>query len=710
VLLQLSATECGAACLAMVLSYHGRSTQVSETREFFGAARDGITAGSLVRAARSFGMRVKVFSVDLAGFTRLDLPAIVHWSFNHFVVVEKRRRHGYQIVDPAIGRRLVTDAEFAREFTGIAITLAPASGFAARRPGQSAWSAYLRQVLKIRGWRRMLVQVIGASLILQVVGLAFPLFTKVIVDYVLPFHVTSVLGVVAGGIAVVVLAELVATYLRAMLLLSLQSKFDTQIMLGLFGHLLSLPYSFFMQRTSGDLLLRLGSSAVIRETLTNQTLSVLLDGGFVLTFLGVLFTQNTAFGLLALGIGAVQVLVLLLTARPLRELTQRYLVAQAESQGFGVQVIKGIGTLKATGSEEQVLDFWSTLFLRELNFSLRRSQFASVVDTVLNAMRTFAPLVLLGVGTADVLNGTMRLGTMLALNAIAAALLSPLASLVSTGQQWHLAGAHLRRIIDVIDAEPEPTMPAAGREPELTGRLDLSDVSFAYDPHGRRVLDGVSFTVEPGQKVALVGRTGASKSTLALLLLGLYQPTAGAIRYDGQSLTDLGVHRVRQHFGVVLQEPFLFSGSVRANISLNEPSMTLDQVIEAAQRAGIDKEIEQMPMGYDTLLGEGGSGLSGGQRQRLAIARALAVVPTFLLLDEATSHLDVATEALVDANLSALACTRIVIAHRLSTVQNADLILVLDQGMVVERGRHDELLELGGHYAHLVRSQLAQRA
>ncbi|GAB3158675.1 NHLP family bacteriocin export ABC transporter peptidase/permease/ATPase subunit [Amycolatopsis stemonae] len=704
VLLQLSATECGAACLAMMLGYHGRATQVSECREFFGAARDGITARALVQAARSFGLRTKVFSLDLPALPRLELPVIAHWSFNHFVIIEAKLRKGYRIVDPAFGRRVVGDDEFAREFTGVVITVAPGPALAGRRPGQSAWSVYLRQVLRMRGWRRMLAQVVGASLVLQATALAVPALTKVLVDYVIPLRLTDVLGIIAVGAVLIVLTNLVAAYLRSAMLIYLQGRFDTQIMLGLFGHLLSLPYTFFAQRTSGDLLLRLGSSAAIREMLTGQALSAVLDGGFVLVFLVVLATQSWVFGLLAFGIGAVQVVVLLVTARPLRDLTQRYLVAQAESQSFGVQLLKGIGTLKASGVEDRVLDFWSNLFHRELGFSLRRNQYAAVVDTILTALRTLAPLLLLTVGMVSVVDGTMPLGTMLALIAIATAFLTPLASLVTTGQQLQLAGAHLRRIVDVIEAEPEPVAPVP--DVRLSGRLELSGVTFSYDPHGPRVLHDVSFTAEPGEKIALVGRTGASKSTLALLLLGLYHPTGGTIRYDGKPLAELGIDGVRRQFGVVLQEPFLFNGSIRANISIGDPAMPLEKVVEAATLAGIHDEIERMPMRYETLLGEGGSGLSGGQRQRLALARALATTPTFLLLDEATSHLDLATEALVDHNLSALACTRIVIAHRLSTVQNADRILVLDQGRVVEAGRHEELLELGGHYAGLVRTQL----
>ncbi|MEU8418369.1 peptidase domain-containing ABC transporter [Amycolatopsis japonica] len=706
---QLTTTECGAACLAMMLGFFGRSTRVAECRELFGVTRDGITARSLVRAARAFGLSVKAFSVELTGFARLDLPVVAHWSFNHFVVVEKRRRNGYLIIDPASGRRLIDDAEFAREFTGVAMAMTPGPSFSRRRRDRSAVSVYLRQVLRLPGWRPLLVQVFVVSLVVQLLVLTIPAVTKVLVDHVIPLHVTDVLQVVVAGIVLVVVTDLVAGYLRASILIHLQSRFDTRIMLGLFGHLLSLPYGFFAQRTSGDLLLRLSSSGMIREMLTSQTLSVLLDGGFVLVFLAVLFTASPLFGALALAIGAVQVLTLLLAARPLRELTQRYLVAQADSQSFGVQVIRGIGSLKASGSEGQILDYWSSLFLEELRASLRRNRLTAVVNTVLHALRTFAPLVLLSVGAVSVLDGSMRLGTMLALNGIAVAFLSPLASLVTTGQQLHLAGVHFRRIVDVIEATPEPD-DAPVSDTALTGRLDLSGVSFSYDPHGPRVLEDLSFAVEPGQKVALVGRTGASKSTLAMLMLGLYRPTSGVVRYDGRPLEELNLRQVRSQFGVVLQEPFLFNGSIKANISLNDPGMSLERVVEAASLAGIRDDIERMPMRYDTLLGEGGGGLSGGQRQRLALARALATSPAFLLLDEATSHLDLATEALVDANLSALPCTRIVIAHRLSTVRNADLILVLEHGRIVERGRHEELLELGGRYADLVRTQLAPTA
>lgn len=272
-------------------------------------------------------------------------------------------------------------------------------------------------------------------------------------------------------------------------------------------------------------------------------------------------------------------------------------------------------------------------------------------------------------------------------------------------QRLQMVGAHLDRLSDVMDAEPEQASGDIRPTPDLSGRVDLQDVGFRYDEQSPWVLRDVSLSIKPGQKVAIVGRTGSGKSTLAKLLLGLYEPTHGTLAFDDHAIGDIDLRGLRRQFGVVMQEPALFSGTVRQNIGLNDPSLSLDRIREVARLAAIDEDIMRLPMGYETWLSEGGGGLSGGQRQRLALARALLTEPAFLLLDEATSNLDVMTESVVDEHLSNLDCTRIVIAHRLSTIRNADIILVLDGGKVVEQGTHDQLVALGGHYAAMVSGQ-----
>lgn len=704
VLLQLSAVECGAACLAMVLSYYGRQTRVADCRACCGIGRDGVTARTIAEAARQQGLHVKVYSADLADFGYVCLPAIAHWDFNHFVVVERWSSKGVTIVDPASGRRQLTAAEFGAGFTGVVLTLEPGIHFEVRRAtARPSWLTYLlTSLVQVPG---ALAQILGASLVLQALGLTLPIVTQVLVDRILPFHITDVMPMLGVGMALLVLTQLVTGYLRAMLLIYLQGRLDTRMMLGFVEHLLALPYQFFQQRTSGDLLMRLSSNTIIREMLTGQTVSIVLDGTFVLVSLTILLLREPVLGALALGIGLLQVALLLGSTRRARDLMQRDLAAQAASQSYLVEALKGIATLKAAGGEERALDHWSDLFVAELNLSLQRSQLSAVVETAMTGLRTLAPLLLMWVGALRVLDGSMSLGAMLALNTLAASFLTPLASLALSGQRLQLARAYVDRIADVMEAEPEQDAQEIPGAPRVQGRIDVTGVSFRYDPHAPLNLRDISVRIEPGQKVALVGRTGSGKSTLAMLLLGLYAPTEGEVLYDGLPLQGMNYRTVRSQLGVVLQEPFLFAGSIRQNIAFNDPGLALDDVMAAARHAAIHDEIMRMPMGYETLVAEGGAALSGGQRQRLAIARALAHKPAILLLDEATSHLDALTERLIDERLSALSCTRIVIAHRLSTIRNADLILVLDDGAIVERGSHEHLVAQGGLYAALVASQ-----
>jgi ABC-type bacteriocin/lantibiotic exporter with double-glycine peptidase domain len=700
--LQLSAVECGAASLAMILGFHGRKTQIGECRECIGVGRDGISARTIANVARTYGLRVKAYSLEPTDFKYLQLPAIAHWDFNHFVVVERWSPRWAEIVDPAVGRRRLTAAAFEQSLTGVVLTFEPGAQFERRSAPRSVWRHYLTYLALLPG---VVAQIFGASLLLQVVGLALPVATKVLIDQVLPFQITTIMPILGIGMGILFLVHVVTSYLRAALLIYLQARIDTRLTLGFFEHLLTLPFRFFEQRSSGDLLMRLGSNTFIRETLTSQMLSVVLDGTLVLGYLALLLVQSLSFGILVLVVGLLQVALFLGTTRRVRELTQRDLLAQAESQSYLVEVLSGIAALKATGAEERALDHWSNRFFKHLNITLRRSQLSAVIDTAMTALRTFSPLALLWAGGLWVLDGTLSLGTMLALNALAMAFLAPLASLVSNGQRLQLVGAHLDRLADVLEAVPEQNPQMVQPAPQLSGRIELNHVSFRYDPNAPLVLRDISLAVEPGQTVALVGRTGSGKSTLAKLLLGLYTPTEGELCYDGHPLHLLNYRMLRSQFGVVLQEPFLFSGSIRQNIAFNDSGLALEQVIAAARLAAIHDEIAQLPMGYETLVAEGG-GLSGGQRQRLVLARALAHRPAILVLDEATSQLDVVTERRVDEGIRQLACTRIIIAHRLSTIRNADLILVLDQGAIVERGSHNELLARGGHYAVLVQHQV----
>lgn len=701
---QMSAVECGACCLAIILTYYGRSTSVSEAREHCGVGRDGLSALAIVKAARQYGLRVRAVSLKKNDARLVTLPAIVHWEANHFVVVERWSARHVDIVDPAVGRRRLSSSEFEQGFSGVVLMFEPGAQFERRKPAQvrSLWT-YVRALPHMY---RVVAQIIGASLLLQVLGLGAPLLTAFVVDKIIPARASDLLVLLGIGLLFLFLIQGMMKLLRSTLLIYLQTRLDTQMMLGFFKHLLSLPYRFFQMRLNGDLLARVESNTAIRDMLTSQMISTVLDSCSVFIYLIVLIMQSRLIAGVAVAIGAFQVGLLLLTGPFIRRLTMRDLVAQGKTQGYLNEVLAGIAAVKAAGAERRALERWTHLFFDEMNISVRRTYFVSGVSVVFETVQFLAPLLLLWIGATQVINGSMSTGSMLALNTLAVSFLVPLSSLAANGQNLQIVRAHFERIADVLGSEPEQNVRQVQAPPRLSGQVELRRVSFQYDPNTPPILNDISLHIRPGQKVALVGKTGSGKSTLGKLLIGLMTPTSGEILFDGIALQQLNYQEVRRQFGVVLQDAFIFSGSVRENISFNDPRMEMARIVRAAQAAAIHADIEKMPMRYETLLSEGGSVFSGGQRQRLALARALANRPALLLLDEATSALDVLTERAVEQNLQRLSCTQIVIAHRLSTIRNADVILVLDQGRVVEQGTHQQLLRRRGFYARLIEIQI----
>lgn len=701
---QVTAVECGAACLGMVLNYYGYATSISEVQERCGVGRDGLTALELVKSARLYGLRVRAISLDLADFRYVTLPAIVHWEFNHFLIVERWSPTRIDVVDPAQGRRQLTAEEFDEGFTGVAIMLEPGEQFSQKAAQKSLtpWS-YMRSLLQMH---RIIFQVVGASLLLQLLGLGAPLLTEIIIDRILPGKDPNLLTLLVGGMLILVLMQGITTFLRSSLLIYLQTRSDTNMMLNFFEHLLSLPYRFFQLRLSGDLLARMNSNLAIRDLLTNQLISTLLDGTTVIIYFIILFSLSRFIAGVTLAIGLIQLVILLLTSPVIRKLTQRDLEARGKTQGYMNEILSGIATLKAAGAEQRAFARWENLFFDETNISLRLSYLSSVIGILLTLVSLLSPLLLLWIGAMQVIDGVMTVGTMLALNTLAIQFLSPLGSLAGTVENLQIVRAHFSRVADVIEAQPEQDPLQVQSPHRLKGHIELKHVSFQYNQNAPMILQDINVRIFPGQKIALVGQTGSGKSTLGKLLVGLITPTKGKILFDNIPLDTLNYQEVRSQFGVVLQESFIFSGSVKENIALNNPAMNMPQIVEAARLAAIDEDIEKMPMSYDTLVSEGGSAFSGGQRQRLALARALANHPSLLLLDEATSALDVMTEHTIEQNLRHLPCTQIIIAHRLSTVRNADVILVLDHGRIVQQGTHEQLLKSNGFYARLIQTQL----
>jgi ABC-type bacteriocin/lantibiotic exporter with double-glycine peptidase domain len=702
---QLSATDCGAAALAMVLGHYGKELPLAEIRQSLGVGRNGISAAALLRAGRLYGLRGRGVRAEIDDLQSLPTGTILFWEFSHYVVLDRVAGEYVHIVDPATGRRKVPLDKFRRAFTGVALIFEPSDSF---QPGkvnsQNVWGL-LRQIVERKG---LLARILTISAVIQLLSAAMPILTGVLIDRVVPRRDYPLLLILAASYFIFQIFSGLATFIRAHLLLYLQTQVEASFTLHFLDHLVELPYSFFQQRTSGDLMMRLGSNASIKEILTSTTLSTLMDGFMVSLYLVLLMLVNVPLTLLIIAIAAMRILLVLLMRHKQRELLAENLEITARSQTYQVEMLSGMETLKAMGLEHRAAENWSNLFVDSLNVSVRRGRLDAVFNALQTILITASTLAVMFYGTFLVLRGSFTLGTMLAFSALAAGFFGPLTNLISAGVQFQMLESYLERINDVINTAPEQMPGTVALAGQLTGSISLEQVSFRYAKSDPLTLEDVSLSVAAGSRVALAGRTGSGKSTLARLMAGLYEPSSGRILFDGRDLKTLDLRSVRSQLGIVTQDTQLFGGTVRQNIALADPQMGLDRVIQAAKLACIHEEIVAMPMGYETVLADRGLSLSGGQRQRLALARALACQPGVLVLDEATSHLDAVTEKLVNENLARLSCTRIVIAHRLSTIRDADLILVLENGKVVDRGTHEQLLIVGSKYIELLGAQRDQ--
>lgn len=700
---QLEAADCGAACLGMVLALHGRTVPREQIRSVMGTGGRGVDAQTIVETARWFGLDARGVRADVAQLAKLARGAVLHWEHNHFVVLDRVRPDGADIVDPARGRRRIRTGELASAYTGVAIALQPGPEFVrAKAPKRGAWRYLLPLARRSAGLSRIL----ATSLLMRIFALVIPVLTGVLVDRIVPESDRHLLVVLGAGLVAMVGYFFVAFFVRAHLLVELRTKLDLRLMTGFVRHLADLPYSFFLTRSSGDLLSRANSQTTVREILTTSTLSAALDGVLVATYLVLMLVLDLPMGALTGLLGGVQVAVLVATRSRNERLMAERLQATAKSQSYLVELLSGIESLKASGAEPRAVEHWTKLFVREVNVGVARGRLEAVVDAALSTLRLGSPLLVLLLGGFQVLDGRLSLGTMLALSSLAAGALGPLGALVTTGLQLQLLGTYMERLNDVFDTPAEST-PAQRPAHRITGAIRARGVCFRYGPLAPLVVHDVSVAIRPGQKVAVVGQSGAGKSTLAHLLLGLFPPTDGTVEYDGVDIAALEPRSVRSQIGIVTQRPYVFGTSVRENVTIADPALSMDAVERAARLAVIHDDIAAMPMRYETVLTDGGASLSGGQRQRIALARALVHQPRVLLLDEATSALDALTERRVYDNLRTLECTVVIIAHRLSTIAQADEIVVMHAGRIVERGRHQELLAAGGRYSDLVFAQVA---
>ena len=556
---QLAATDCGAAALAMVLGYHGKQVPLDEIRQALGVGRNGTSAAALLRAGRLYGLRGRGVHAEIDDLESLPAGTILYWEFSHFVVLQNVGRNHAHIVDPAGGRRSVPIEKLRRAFTGVALIFEPTEVF---EPGVAKPQRIFVLFKQILQRRDLLTRILSTSIVIQILSAAMPFLTGVLIDRVVPRKDYSLLLILAAGYLVFQLFNALAGFVRAHLFLHLQTQIEASFTLRFLDHLIGLPYSFFQQRTAGDLMMRMGSNSSIKEILTSTTLSTVMDGFMVSFYLILLMLANIPLTVVVFAIALARILLVVLMRHKQRELLAENLEISARSQTYQVEMLSGMETLKAMGMEHRAAENWSNLFVDSLNISVKRGRLDAVFSFLQSLLSTLSILAIMFYGTYLVLGGAFTLGAMMAFSALAAGFFSPLTSLISTGLQLQMLEIYLERINDVLNTAPEQDANAVVLAGPLTGAVTMEHFSFRYSKQGPLILEDVSVAVNPGSRVALVGRTGSGKSTLARLMAGLYEPSTGRLLFDGKDLKYLDLHSVRSQLGIVTQDTKLFGGTV----------------------------------------------------------------------------------------------------------------------------------------------------
>ncbi len=728
---QQSVSDCGPTCLAMIAQYWGQRYALPQLRELCHVGRSGAQLKHLAKAAEAIGFQARPVRASWNYLAKLQSPWIAHWEGEHYVVVYPSGGAKVIVADPAGGQKKISQKVFQQHWTGYALLLEPTSEFHQQKPeAAKSLSRFAGLLVRESG---VLTQIIGITLLAQIFGLVAPMFTQIILDEVVVQKSLSALHVFAIGALMFGIWRVGLMSVRQYLLDYFANRLDLTLMSGFMRHTLRLPLKFFEDRHVGDILTRIQENSKIQQFLVRQAVSVWLDAAMAFVYIGLMLYYNAKLALLVIAMIPPFAILTLVATPFMKRVSRSMFKAESEETSLSVEIMSGIATLKSTASEQDLRWRWEERLVNLLNQRFKYQKLANNVNFTGGMIQTIASTALLWYGAMLVIQGQLTIGQFVAFNMLIGNVLSPMLAVIGVWDEFQEVLIAIERLNDVFAATPEdvrsstkqiPGFASKGGDstneswvplaqtsmPTIAGEVRFDRVMFAYDGlEEDPTISNLSFTVEPGQTVAIVGRSGSGKSTLVKLLQGLYLPTKGRILIDGYATDQVSPQSLRSQLGVVPQDCFLFSGSVAENIQLYRPDYALDHITNAAKLAEAHAFIQELPLGYQTKVGERGANLSGGQRQRVAIARALLGDPAMLILDEATSALDTESERRFQQNLDRISRDRttFIIAHRLSTVQRADLILVLDRGLLVEQGDHAELMERRGLYFHLAQQQLA---
>ncbi len=708
VVMQMEALECGAASLCMILAYHGKWLPLEEVRSDCGVSRDGASAKNIVLAARNYGLTAEGYRMEPEDLRGITLPAIIHWNFNHFVVLSGFKKDKVVINDPARGVAEVSLEEFDHSFTGIVLTFSKTAEFVAAGKPKSVWSFAKK---RLQGTMPQFIFVILTGIGVAAVGLIVPLYSKIFIDDILSYKNPEWVTPFLLAMIVTLIFSVVATAIEELHWLKIEGKFAIVANAEFLWHVFRLPMEFFSQRFAGDIAARQASNEQVAGVLLRQLAPVFMNVCLLIFCLLVMINYSLVLTLIGISTAFLNLWVMRYVARKQMDFSRGEMRDAGKLAAVSVSGIEMIESIKASGAENGFFERWAGYFAKQQNASTRITQFNLYAGAIPSVLQQGTNILVLMTGVYMILAGNFTIGMLAAFQGFLTMFLAPVNQLASVGQSFITMRSGMERIDDVMNYPAESLGAAEGaaaarlQSGKLSGDLELKNVSFGYSKLAAPLIHDFSVKVPPGASIAFVGGSGSGKSTLAKLIAGLYPVGAGEILFDGHPREQIDAYVFHSSVAMVDQEVTLFEDTVADNIRMWDRSIEDFAVIMAARDADIHETIVSRPGGYDHLVKEGGNNFSGGQRQRFEIARVLAQEPTIIILDEATSALDAKTEEKVMQNIRNIGATCIVIAHRLSTIRDCDEIIVLEQGVIKERGTHQELYAKGGLYTELVSSE-----
>ncbi len=687
-ILQSEASECGLASLAMVVDSHGMHVCLMELRRRFPMSLKGANLNNLIHIAQQLGFQARPLRLDMEDLGRLKLPCMLHWDMNHFVVLAKVGKTKATIFDPAVGERKLSFLEISDHFTGVALELMPGHEF---MPERVTPSVSIKQMTgSIRGLRQALAQILLLSLALQVFVVLAPFHMQWVVDQVLVSADRDLLVVLGLGFGLTLLLQVGIGLLRGWSVVYLSTRLGLQWMGNVFAHLVRLPLDFFEKRHLGDVTSRMSSVHAIQRTLTTSFVEAVIDGLMAVVTMSLMLVYSWKLALVTLVSVVLYFCIRAIAYRPVRDRMEQQLVAHAKEQTHLLESLRGMQSLKVAGEEHRRRSTYENLMVDTSNQEVRLARMGLGFNSASQLVFGVERIAVIWIGALLALQNVFSVGMLIAYLAYKDQFAGRMAALIDKWIEFRMLRLHGERLADIVLMPPEDWKPHSELPPPVNTRIEVENLSFRYAENEQWILQGCSFSVAPGESVAVVGASGCGKTTLIKLLLGLLEPTSGAIRIGGYDLRKVGPRNIRTIVGAVMQDDQLFAGSIADNIGFFDPEFDLERVEQAARLAAVHDDIAAMPMGYHGLIGDMGSSLSGGQKQRIILARALYRQPKLLFLDEATSHLDVGNEQLVNAAIRRLNVTRVIVAHRPETIASADRVLVMEQGRIVQELRPQE--------------------